>query len=111
MNKTKLYYILLAVMLWLLGYVERRRIMTQEQFERAVEIKNRLDDLERVKNEIKGSVTHRLTYSVESGSSGWKVCWPNTMLLIGDILDKYDLMIRQDIDEEIEKLKKEIETL
>ena len=85
--------------------------MTQEQFERAVEIKKRLDDLERVKEEIKGTVTHRLTYSEESGSSGWKVCWPNTMRLIGDILDKHDLMIRKEIDEEIERLKKEIETL
>lgn len=33
------------------------------------------------------------------------------MRLIGDILDKHDLMIRKEIDEKIEKLKKEIETL
>lgn len=85
--------------------------MTQEQFERAVEIKKRLDDLEEVKEQIKGTVTHRLTYSEESRSSGWKVCWPNTMRLIGDILDKHDLMIRKEIDEEIERLEKEIETL
>lgn len=85
--------------------------MTQEQFERAVEIQKRLDDLERVKDEIKETVSHRLTYSKDSDSSGWKVCWPNTMQLIGDILDKHDLMIRKEIDEEIEKLKKEIETL
>lgn len=85
--------------------------MTQEQYNRAVEIKKRLDDLERVKDVIKGTVSHRLTYSEESGSSGWKVCWPNTMRLIGDILDKHDLMIREEIDEEIKNLKKEIETL
>lgn len=85
--------------------------MTQEQYNRAVEIKKRLDDLERVKDVIKGTVTHRLTYSEESGSSGWKVCWPNTMQLIGDILDKHDLMIREEIDEEIKNLKKEIEML
>lgn len=85
--------------------------MTQEQYNRAVEIKKRLDDLESVKDEIKGTVSHRLTYCEESGSSGWKVCWPNTMRLIGDILDKHDLMIREEIDEEIKNLKKEIETL
>lgn len=85
--------------------------MTQEQYNRAVEIKKRLDDLEKVKDAIRGTVTHRLTYSEESGSSGWKVCWPNTMQLIGDILDKHDLMIRKEIDEEIKNLKKEIETL
>lgn len=32
-------------------------------------------------------------------------------LQIGEILDKHDLMIRQEIDEEIERLKAEIETL
>lgn len=85
--------------------------MTQKQFERAVEIKKRLDDLESVKDEIKGTASHRLTYSEESDSDGWKVCWPNTMQLIGEILDKHDLIIRQEIDEEIERLKKEIETL
>lgn len=85
--------------------------MTQEQYERAVAINTRLSDLERVKELIKGTVTHRLTYSEELGSSGWKVCWPGTMLLIGDILDKHDLMIRKEIDEEIERLKKEIEAL
>lgn len=85
--------------------------MTQEQYERAVAINTRLNDLERVKDEIKGTANHRLTYSKESGSDGWKVCWPNTMRLIGEILDKHDLMIRQEIDEEIERLKKEIETL
>lgn len=85
--------------------------MTQKQYQRAVAIYKRLDELGRVKEEIKGTVTHRLTYSEESGSSGWKVCWPNTMRLIGDILDKHDLMIRKEIDEEIERLEKEIETL
>jgi len=33
------------------------------------------------------------------------------MQLIGEILDKHDLMIRDEIDQEIERLKKEIETL
>lgn len=85
--------------------------MTQKQYQRAIAIYKRLDELGRVKEEIKGTVTHRLTYSEESGSSGWKVCWPNTMRLINDILDKHDLMIRKEIDEEIERLEKEIETL
>ena len=33
------------------------------------------------------------------------------MRYIGDLLDKHDLMIRQEIDNEIEQLKAEIETL
>lgn len=85
--------------------------MTQEQYERAVAINKRLQDLEKVKDEIKGKASKRLTYSEESTSGGWKVCWPNTMQLIGEILDKHDLMIREEIDSEIENLKKEIEAL
>lgn len=85
--------------------------MTEKQFQRAVAINTRLGDLERVKDEIKGTASRRLTYSKESTSGDWKVCWPNTMQLIGEILDKHDLMIRDEIDQEIERLKKEIETL
>lgn len=85
--------------------------MTQEQYERAVAINKRLQDLEKVKDEIKGTASKRLTYSKESTSGDWKECWPNTMQLIGEILDKHDLMIREEIDSEIENLKKEIEAL
>lgn len=84
--------------------------MTQKQYQRAVAIYKRLDELGRVKEEIKGTASKRLTYSKES-SRGWDVCWPNTMRLITEILNKHDLMIRKEIDEEIERLEKEIETL
>ena len=35
----------------------------------------------------------------------------NTLKAIGDILDRHDIMIRQEIDDEINKIKQEIEEL
>lgn len=85
--------------------------MTQEQFEQAVRINRRLNGLEKVKEEIKSTDNNRLTYSNKSCSGSWDLCSPYIMRLIDEILDKHDLMIREEIDKEIETLKKEIETL
>lgn len=57
--------------------------MTQEQYERAVEISERLEKLDEVKKEIEISAT----------------------------LDRRDMIMREVIDAEIEELKKEIEQL
>lgn len=83
--------------------------MTQEQYNRAVQISNRLDELEKVKKEIEGAKDHRLWYA-EKGSE-WRLTTEWIMRYISELLDKHDLMIRQEIDDEIEKLKKEIATL
>ena len=87
--------------------------MTEEQYLRAVQINDRLAELEKVKDDIKPTSKHRLWYAYNTGEFGsdWSLCSEWRMRYIGDILDKHDLMIRQEIDEEIEKLKKEIETL
>ena len=87
--------------------------MTQEQYNRAVQINNRLDELENVKDDIKQTTKHRLWYASNSGefSSSWSLVSEWTMRNISEILDKHDVMIRQEIDEEIERLKAEIETL
>lgn len=86
--------------------------MTEEQYKRAVEISNRLKDLNKVKDEIQITQEHKLSYLSKGtlGSSDRPVAdW--IMRPIADILDKHDKMIRADIDEEIEKLKKEVEEL
>lgn len=84
--------------------------MTDEQYKRAVQIHERLNELQKVKKEIEGTREHRLWYA-EKGSSEWRLTPEWAMRYISDILDKHDIMIRQEIDDEIEKLKKEIETL
>lgn len=85
--------------------------MTQEQYNRAVWISERLEELEKVKDEIKETTKHRLWYANKSGGCDWMLVSEWKMRYIDKLLDKHDLMIRQEIDEEINKLKKEIETL
>lgn len=85
--------------------------MTEQQYNRAIAIYERIDELVRVKREIAGTENHRLSYTWKTCSSEWRVCDIWNMLRIGEILDKHDLMIRQEIDEEIERLKAEIKRL
>ncbi len=77
--------------------------MTQEQCNRAVQISKHLKNLERISRRLKSDMVSLdyIYYSGESLTNG----------AITDILDRHDKMIREEIDAEIEKLKKEIETL
>ena len=86
--------------------------MTEEQYKRAVQISNRIETLNNVKKEIEGTRDHRLLYAEKSiSSSDFRLCSEYRMRDISDILDKHDLMIRQEIDDMIEQLKAEIKTL
>ncbi len=84
--------------------------MTTEQYKRAVEINDRISELEKVKKEIKETTKHRLWYA-ERSERDWGLTSEWIMLYISKILDKHDLMIRQEIDDEIAALKAEIERL
>ena len=84
--------------------------MTPEQYKRAVEINERISELEKVKKEIKETTKHRLWYA-EKCERGWGLTSEWIMCYISKILDKHDLMIRQEIDDEIAALKAEIERL
>lgn len=91
---------------------KKYRTMTQEQYQRAVKINDRLEELARVKKEIDVTTDHRLWYAEKNiNGSGYQLASEWVMRYIGELLDKHDLMIRQEIDEEIERLKAEIETL
>ena len=82
--------------------------MTQEQYERAIEIHKRLGDLESVQKEI-GEPSHsRLSYTNETGKEGR---YPSIMARIASILDKHDILIRAEIKSEIESLQHEITEL
>ena len=85
--------------------------MTKQQYDRSVWISERLDELEKVKDELKDTAEHRLWYANKLGGGEWMLASEWKMRYIDKLLDKHDLMIRQEIDDEIEKLKKEIETL
>lgn len=88
--------------------------MTQEQYQRAIEINKRLNELNQVKSEIRGESTHYLTYMRESRSSltdNDTPCNEYVMTFIAGLLDKHDKQIREEIDNEIKELEQEIERL
>lgn len=84
--------------------------MTEEKFKKSVDIYNRLETLKDVKYEISGNCI--LSYIERNDkSSGFHLLNNYLLRKISFILDKHDNMIRAEIDEEIEKLKKEINEL
>lgn len=86
--------------------------MKQEQYQRVIEINKRIEQLNQVKEEIKGVKTF-LTYAKRgqtlSGSDS--VCRDWLMAYISNILDNHDKQIREEIDNEIKELEQEIERL
>lgn len=87
--------------------------MTEEQYKMAVQINNRIADLSKTLDHIKETRKHRLWYAYNSGEFGseWRLTPEWVMRHISEILDKHDLMIRQEIKDEINKLKEEIKAL
>ena len=81
--------------------------MEKEKYERAIAINNRLKELEFVKKEISPTTKFRLNY-VDKDNKG---CAEWRMNVIGDLFDKHDVMIRAEIQQEIDALNSEIETL
>lgn len=87
--------------------------MNKETYNRAIAINNRLNELQKVKEELKTTCNHYLTYAgkgYESTNSDF-FCRHSIMKYISDILDKHDKMIREEIDDDIAALNKEIEVL
>ena len=89
--------------------------MTQVQFNTAIKLHHRLEALAKVKEEIANTKEHRLWYAKRydpmCGSTKWDTVSECAMRDISDILDRHDQMIRQEIDEEIAKITKQIEEL
>lgn len=85
--------------------------MTEQQFNRAVQIQKRLEALYETKEKIKETTKNRLYYAYKNCQGDYTCCPEWSMRPISELLDKHDRMIRQEIEDEIERLKKEIETL
>lgn len=88
--------------------------MTEEQYKRAVEIHATLDRLVEVREQLGDRDKSYLSYMVTDGidySSKYQLLDGKMRCCINDILERYDKMIRAEIEEEIAKLKKEIEEL
>lgn len=89
--------------------------MTQEQFNTAIRLHERLEALVEVKKEIAETEKHRLWYAERydpmTGTTKWETVSEYSMRAISDILDRHDKMIREEIDEEIAEIKRQIEEL
>lgn len=89
--------------------------MTQEQYQTAIRLHKRLEALGEVKKEIEETEKYRLWYAKRydplTGTTEWETVSEYVMQNISDILDRHDKMIREEIDEEIAKIKKQIEEL
>lgn len=81
--------------------------MEKGKFDRAIAINNRLKELEEVKREIASITKIRLNY-VDRDNKG---CAEWIMKAIRDLFDKHDVMIRAEIQQEIDALNAEIKTL
>lgn len=88
-------------------------IMTREQYNKAIEISEKIKYLEEAEKQINyPGYDYRLSYIEHSQSSydnEWNPCI--YMSHIQDILDKHDVIIRQEINDRIKELNKQIEEL
>lgn len=85
--------------------------MTQEKFEQIIKIHHRLFELKALKDEIQNEVNRKLAYISTSNKSSHTIVSEWKQRAIGDLLNKHDRMIREAIDQEIDQLNKEIESL
>lgn len=80
--------------------------MTEEQINKVVKIHDQITTMVTLKEKMEGS-SYFLTF--KRGDKNLLTSWEQEC--INDILDKHGKMIRQEIDERITKLKKELEEL
>lgn len=90
--------------------------MNSETIAKVLAIHQEIECLEAVKKAINYTNDHRLSYlEYREGSSfdrsEWRIVDMDVMKYIGDILDRHDLQVRQEIDNRIEQLKRELEQL
>lgn len=85
--------------------------MTEEQFKKACVIQNKLQGLKKVKHDVLNAQNARLSYTYKDALSNNAMHSKFTLAPIEKILEKYDKMIREEIDKEIRKLQEEIKTL
>lgn len=94
---------------------EIHEAMTQEQFNTAIRLHHRLEALSKVKEKIAGTTRFRLWYAERydpmCGTTKWETVSEYVMRDISDILDRHDQMIRQEIDDEIANITKQIKEL
>lgn len=84
--------------------------MTQKEYEKMCKLINRKQSLEEIKQELSNN-KYSLGYIYEAECLLLTIYAENISVSLKDFLEKHDKMIRKEIDQEIERLNKEIEAL
>lgn len=84
--------------------------MTQKEYEKMCKLINRKQSLEQIKQELSNN-KYSLGYIYEAECLLLTIYAENISVSLKDFLEKHDKMIRKEIDQEIERLNKEIEAL
>lgn len=86
--------------------------MTEETYQKVCKINNQLSELYHVKKKLSETRTRYLTYAFMSDRKLTERAFdPDDLKPISNILDKHDRMIMDEIEAEIDKLKKQIAEL
>lgn len=89
--------------------------MTEEVFKEAVKLNGRVEDLKIAKREIGSydSSKYKIAYLKRDSIAPykWEILPEWKMRCIEDILQRHDLMIREEIEKEINSIKQKIEDL
>lgn len=90
--------------------------MTQEKVQQIIVLHQTIERLEEVRQFLNSRSNHRLSYlkhypSTSLGRESWEIVDMNKMKFIGDILDRHDGMIREELDKRIAEYKQELENL
>lgn len=86
--------------------------MTEEQYNEAIKIYNRLGELEVALEVINGMDNHKLSYLEKCSNGSYdRIVSVYSLRPIGDILDRHDIAIREEISDEIAILKAKIAEL
>jgi len=86
--------------------------MTEEQYNEAIRIHKRLCELKDALESINGTDRHKLSYLEKCSNGNYeRIVSEYRLRPIGDILDRHDIAIREEISDEIAILKAKIAEL
>lgn len=93
-----------------MNFIQRNKLMTQEEYEKLCLLINRKKTLENIKKKLSED-KYSLGYIYNPECILFVRYAESFTISLRDLLDKHDNMIREEINQEIERLEKEIQDL
>lgn len=85
--------------------------MTQEQCKRAVELDTHIKELNKIKSNILANPYVRLGFIQQINDKEWRALGGEYLHYLNDVLRRCYKMVKQEIDQEIDNLLKELNDL